>query len=328
MKALIFTLILAFSFSACTVKTPAKPNSNGKTLEVLVVCDKKDFASAIGDTLRAFFMQHQPALNQAEPMFSLANIPMSSFETSDMFKHLRNTILIILNPEKPADFLAKRDAWASNQVVFQFTVPDKETFFTLFQEKRELMKKAFYDKEHTRIIQTFRASENIEISECLQKTFGFKLICPEGFIIRTAKPDFVSVNKETKDYGQNVMVYTYPYTANSFKEEDILKVRNDIAKTYISGPAESSYMTTERQLPVVRAEVNLNGRYAVETRGLWKLEGDFMGGPFVNYVFLDKEKNQIVMIDAFLYSPKKPKRDLMMQLESIVYSIKELRIEN
>jgi hypothetical protein len=313
---------------SCTIEVPSKPNSNGKTCEILVVCDKSEFATATGDTLRAFFMQHRTTLNQMEPLFSLANVPMSAFDKSDMFKHMRNTILIVFNPEKPAQFLVKQDAWASNQIVFQFTAPNKQEFFKLFQEKRELMLKAFYDKERTRIINTFKVSENVEISDRLQKTFGFKLVFPEGFIIRTANPDFMSINKETKDYGQNVMVCTYPYTANSFKQENILKMRNQIAQQYIFGPAEGSYMTTEMALPPISAELNLNGRYAIETRGLWKLEGDFMGGPFVNYVFLDEEKNQIVMIDAFLYSPKKPKRDLLMQLESIAYSIKELKIEN
>jgi hypothetical protein len=117
------------------------------------------------------------------------------------------------------------------------------------------------------------------------------------------------------------MIHTYPYTANSFKQEDILRVRNEIAKQYIFGSLEGSYMTTETLVPPMSVEINLNGRYAVETRGLWKLVGDFMGGPFVNYVFLDEEKNQMVMIDAFLYSPKKGKRDLMIQLEGIAYSI-------
>jgi hypothetical protein len=70
--------------------------------------------------------------------------------------------------------------------------------------------------------------------------------------------------------------------------------------------------------------VNFNGRYAIETRGLWRLVGDFMGGPFVNYVFLDEETNQMVMIDAFLYSPRRSKRDLLMQLEAIAYSIGRL----
>jgi len=51
-----------------------------------------------------------------------------------------------------------------------------------------------------------------------------------------------------------------------------------------------------------------------------------MGGPFVNYVFFDEENNQMVMIDGFVFAPGRGKRDLLLQLEAIAYSID--RIEN
>ncbi|MDR1951087.1 MAG: DUF4837 family protein, partial [Bacteroidales bacterium] len=79
----------------------------------------------------------------------------------------------------------------------------------------------------------------------------------------------------------------------------------------------------ETQLPPISTEINLNGRYAIETRGLWKLVGDFMGGPFVNFVFLDEKTNQMVMIDGFLYAPRIDKRDLLLQLEAIAFSIEK-----
>jgi hypothetical protein len=313
------------------------PGSGGKTLEILVVLDKSDFESAVGDTLRAFFMRPNLALNQAEPLFSLANISWTMFEKTDMFRRMRSIIVINFTSEQSSEpqhevqarqsqFSVRQDVYANNQIVFRFNVPNKEEFFTLFRDKRDLMEKAFYSRERIRIVRTFRMTENVAISERLIKTFGFRLIAPEGFRILTSTPNFVSINKETKHYGQNMMIYTYPYTANSFKQSDIIRVRNEIAQHHISGPLEGSFMTTETQLPPISTEVNLNGRYAIETRGLWKLVGDFMGGPFVNYVFLDEETNQMVMIDGFLYAPQRDKRDLLIQLEAIAYSID--KIEN
>jgi hypothetical protein len=326
MRPLFFTLILAFSLSACKFETPTKPNSGGKTLEVLVVSSKSDFEGEVGDTLRAFFMQPNLALNQAEPMFSLANISWTMFEKTEMFRRMRSIIVINFTPDILPNFSVRQDVWARNQIVFQFDVSDRKEFFMLFQEKRDLMMKSFYSRERNRMIAAFKTTENYIISERLIKIFGFRLIAPEGFRILTSTPNFVSINKETKDYGQNLMIYTYPYTATSFKQSDIIRVRNEIAERYIFGPLEGSFMTTEMLLPPISTEVNLNGRYAIETRGLWKLVGDFMGGPFVNYVFLDEKTNQMVMIDGFLYSPKKGKRDLLMHLESIAFSID--KIEN
>ncbi len=49
-----------------------------------------------------------------------------------------------------------------------------------------------------------------------------------------------------------------------------------------------------------------------------------MGGPFVNYVLVDTALNQVLMMDAYLYSPRKPKRDLLIQLEAIARGLKFL----
>ena len=61
---------------------------------------------------------------------------------------------------------------------------------------------------------------------------------------------------------------------------------------------------------------------AIETRGLWRLFNDYMGGPFVNYCFRDSQGQRLVMIDCFVYSPKQSKRDQLMQLEAVAYGIK------
>ena len=61
--------------------------------------------------------------------------------------------------------------------------------------------------------------------------------------------------------------------------------------------------------------------YAIETRGLWKVENDFMGGPFVGYSFLNPQRSEIFTIIGYVYNPNKNKRDLLRQMESMIYSI-------
>ncbi|MCL2412896.1 MAG: DUF4837 family protein [Bacteroidales bacterium] len=321
MRALFLTIIFAFSLTACNIERSIQPNSGGRTLEVLVVCSRADFEGALGDTLRVALMRPNPSLNQAEPMFTLANVAPNTFERTDMFQRMRSIIIINFTQENLQRFSVRRDVWANNQIIFQFNVPNPETFFTLFRENQELMEQAFFNREHARMISTFRTTESVAITDRLRSTFGFRLIAPDQFRIRTSNPNFVSINRETRHFGQNIMVHSYPFTANSFTQEDIIRVRNEISQRYIFGPIEGSFMTTEYRIPPISREVNLNGRYAIETRGLWRLIGDFMGGPFVNYVFFDEERNQMIMIDGFVYAPGRGKRDLLLQLEAIAYSI-------
>ena len=67
--------------------------------------------------------------------------------------------------------------------------------------------------------------------------------------------------------------------------------------------------------------------YCVETRGCWRTEGDFMGGPFVNYVVLSPDNKQVVMLTGYIYYPSGriktlSKRDLLMQAEGICHSLR------
>jgi hypothetical protein len=109
-----------------------------------------------------------------------------------------------------------------------------------------------------------------------------------------------------------------------FSQENIIALRDELAKKYIPGPTRGSYMGTEHRFGFLSDTVQIGEDKitAVETRGLWRLFNDYMGGPFVNYCFKDNNGQRFVMIDCFVYSPKTSKRDQLMQLESVVYGIK------
>ena len=81
-------------------------------------------------------------------------------------------------------------------------------------------------------------------------------------------------------------------------------------------------MAVERRVEPVSEQITLDGRFCIETRGLWRLIGDFMGGPFVNYTFTSPDNNTLIMLTGYVYSPRKPKRDFLLQAESICHSIK------
>jgi hypothetical protein len=58
----------------------------------------------------------------------------------------------------------------------------------------------------------------------------------------------------------------------------------------------------------------------VETRGLWDIENDFMGGPFISHALIDKTGERVLVLDAFVYHPRADKRNYVRQLEAILYS--------
>ena len=80
-------------------------------------------------------------------------------------------------------------------------------------------------------------------------------------------------------------------------------------------------MQIEPSVPLLFNTFQKDGNYAAELRGLWKIENDFMGGPFVNLSIIDLLKKRVICLDGFVYAPSKNKRNLLRQMEAMIYSV-------
>ena len=147
---------------------------------------------------------------------------------------------------------------------------------------------------------------------------------PSGFYVAKKAPEFMWVRKETQHNSQGMIIYSYDFVDTmSFDRSRILSFRNSMTQEYIPGPTEGSYMVVaEEYSPIISKRTEFDKKFAIETRGLWRLEGDFMGGPFVNYTFVDEKTNKVITIDSYVYAPNAPKRDLMIQMEAIAHSFR------
>ena len=76
------------------------------------------------------------------------------------------------------------------------------------------------------------------------------------------------------------------YTSEEmFSLDSLLKLRTKISKPYILYKPEDleSYMLTETDnFHVFRKKINFKGHYAIELRGLWRVNKYYMGGPFIS----------------------------------------------
>ena len=92
-------------------------------------------------------------------------------------------------------------------------------------------------------------------------------------------------------------------------------------KINIPGAREGMYMATDTMFTNVKP-ISVQGKYALEARGLWRIKGDFMGGPFVSHMRLDTINQRIVVSEVFVYSPDKMKRNLIRQMEASLYTLR------
>ena len=64
--------------------------------------------------------------------------------------------------------------------------------------------------------------------------------------------------------------------------------------------------------------MKFNDINAIESRGLWFVENDYMGGPFISYTIEDKANERLIVVEGFSYSPSSKKRDVVFELEAIL----------
>ncbi len=322
--SLIIASVIFFSCGNSDSSTSRK--SSGKTAELIVATNSEaTWEGVIGDSIRSFFSQDYPILPQSEPMFSLVHIPVNSLTNNKMFRAHHNILIVEIEEKaKESTIEARKDYWSKPQRVVRIVSPSVQDFLNFFDQKKEAILQIFMDSEHARLINTFKSFPARDVIAAVEKKFDYYMAFPGGFYVAKNLPGFMWIRKETQHNSQGMIIYTYDFVDTlAFDKERILTFQNSMTEEYIPGPAEGSYMTIAQEYsPIVSKKIDLNGRFAIKTRGLWRLEGDFMGGPFINYTFVDQRTNKVVTLVVYAYAPNKPKRDLMIQMESIVYSLK------
>lgn len=315
-------LSLVLSISSCKkTKKAMQPGISGNSYEIMAVMNKTLWESTVGDTLRSVFMQDMDGLPQKEPLFSMVNIPLTFFDQE--LKTHRNVLQVVISKKvKKADILFKKNAWARHQMFVKMLAPDAESFYSLLVENKQKLLSLFLGEELKRLKSYYTKYPNSSIYNNLKNNYGYTLSIPKGYNMNVDTTKFVWISSETPKNSRGIIAYSYPYTARKqFEAHNLLRMRNKFLKKYVPGPTKGSYMSTDTITPIAVKQYQYKGHYAYEIRGLWKVENDYMGGPFVNLSILDEENNRIVCVDGYVYAPQDKKRNFIRQVEAIMHTL-------
>ena len=296
-----------------------KKSSSGKTCEVLLAIDKQVNIGATADLLDSILRETQPGLPQPEPRFDVVTVPVSSLHNTQMFQMHRNIIQCDVTPGNPDKLYIGHDKWASPQVMVDVAASNDSSLRALLRQHASTIRRELYLAEHRRMEGAFFRDRNVELMQRFEKKFGFSMIFQQDYRWAREDADFVWIRKETKDFSLGILVHTMPYRDETQLTPEKIDNRLDtMMRREVPGPAEGSYMGTERRLEIDHRQVDYEGiDYCIETRGQWRVFGDFMGGPFVCYSLLSPDHTQVVDILGFVYCPRFDKRDYLMQVEGI-----------
>ena len=319
---LISFILIVLNACTNTDTESLKPLPSGAPGDVVVVMNESFWNAAPGDTLLNAVITPYEALPKEEPMFNVIHITHKGF--NKLLKQQRNIIITkIGKDQKEAKILVKRNLWAKTQLLISILAPTKEDFVSLVDANREKILTLLNETERQRLMDVNKKNLDKKIATLLKEKYHIKLNVPKGYKTDVNTKDFAWLSLEYRDVVQGVFIYTYDYTdENTFTLNYLIEKRNSMLKRNVPGEIEGSYMTTEMLFPPIMNEFNLNEKYTIELQGLWKMQdGIPMGGPFISLIQLDEKRNEIVTVEGFVFAPAHKKRELVRQLESILYSV-------
>jgi len=318
-----FALIVALSFfQSCSNEQVLHQNISGKANELVIVISDESWNGKPGDLLRGTLAQPHIGLPQDEPIFDLVNVPHAGFKK--IFRTTRNIIQTSISStvESPGVTM-KDDVWAYPQATVEIKAKDFQQFEEIFNENSSKILSYFLAAEKKRLTINYSKFYEKLIYNTLNNDFGLTMTVPPGFAIARQVKDLIWFRYETPDISQGIVLYTFPYVSDSTFTLNYLLAKNDsVLEINIPGPTEGSYMTSEKRLDQVFNIFEHNQNYASEMRGLWRLENDFMGGPYISVAELDASNQRVIVAFGYVFAPNKDKRNLLQQVEAMIYTLK------
>jgi len=330
MRKLSLLLISLALFSCTTVERPQKPSATGRSGELLVITPKARWDGVAGEHIRNTFASEVLMLPQPEPQFNLIHIEERAFVK--LFETHRNIFFAEFDPSlERAKIEVSRNVWSYPQRVIRVTAPDNEALERVMENNKQSFIDLYLETERERLINAYRRMINFQARNLVRETFKLDIVVPEGYFVAKHEDNFVWLRQTgtREDLDLGLLITSMPYTDpdRDFAHNVIWQRRDSITRRHIPGTFPDTFMTTYPDIPPVFREINFNGNFAIEGRGLWRVQGDFMGGPFVSITFVDENTGRLINLDGFVYAPKFRKRDYMRQVEGLMHSVRPLATE-
>ena len=317
-KHLVIIFIVFFLQSCEDNKVVYKPESSARINSITVVVDNDSWNNTIGDKIRNLYADEYEGLPQIEERFTLKQMPYEAF--SCFSRSSRN--IIFINKTSNPEFFFEADKYARPQIYLEIKGNSiKSILEQIDKSKKEAINKFTNGEieENKRRILKSPLKDTSAMDD-----FSINMKMPSAYSLYKQDKNFIWYQKQIQKGHSNIIVTQLPSQKNIFdyNTPNLLRLRDSIGKIFLPGRNPESFMISEKEYLPYQKKVSYYGIKMLETRGTWEVKGDFMGGPFLNYLVEDKLNDRVLFIEGFVFAPSKRKRDNIIELEAIIKSLK------
>ena len=310
-KAVIRLLLclLVLLATACNDADTGLPKSTGRPSEVLLV---GDVDSIVAKALTADIV----ALPQPEPMFDVKTNGKGSngSDAQDAINAVsrmeRNIVVVNIDPTLFTRTAVRyeRNVFAAPQIIVYVNSPSSQALKSDIE--RCHIDRLLLQNELTAHAERLKRHHEKGVEDDIKRMFGCSMTIPKGMRVNVRGQQFVWISDNNPTKMSNICLYTS-------------ENRDSVMRINLKGETDSMFMTTVGGSVVTTTGTSRDNMSTTLRRGLWQMQGDAMGGPFMSRT-IHMPHGKTIVAEAFVFAPGEQKRDIMRRLEASVQTLRPL----
>src|SRR5690606_28162890 len=201
--------------------------------------ENEKWEGSIGEALRENLAAPVDGLPQAEPLFSLNQMPPQAF--SGFVR--KNRLFVKVDTGKAADFKVFKDPFAYPQSGILITGMNNQEIIDQINENSDEIIRVFKNTEIRE--KQRRIKKALKDDKKLKEELGISLKFPSAYRYAIELEDFFWIRKDIPKGMMEIIIYEVPMHVIEKDTNiigNIIKMRDSIGQAHIPGPVEGSFM--------------------------------------------------------------------------------------
>ena len=353
MRFLIFLSIIVVFLLSCKnlgnpLVTDYKPKAISRSNDIVVVADPELWNGAVGDTFRYYFESAYPITPSPEPIFYLRFFSPRELTAEPLRRELRTYCILAdisdtlseatqmirgdfgqerFNKILKTDTIQTavgRNKWAQDQLIIYILGKGEEQLTRAIPLQFNSIASKIHEHDAPQIkANAYVMGRQLGLTEKLNKEFGIQVDIPGDYqeALSVKEEKTLWLRKDTRNATLNLIFQKLNYTdISQISVSNTTRLINAFGENVNSDTKGSHLVVNDVDLPILETVKEINGNYTLETRGIWEMENDFMGGPFIAYLIPDSQSKSFYFILSFVYAPGMEKKQFLQEMEVVINS--------
>ena len=310
----------------CRVESsPETRSTAGKDYQVVVLCDNDIWEGDVADAVCDLLEEDIPGLVRPQGYFDIVK-QVSSNEATEFDKKYGIVLSVKVSPSNEApSYKVATNTYAQPQIIITIEASTTAQAVEFIKANTEELREVMTASEREEYLKGAKRKPAKQLMEDFTQATGYTMLIPANF--SKANPADETLTWYIRDY-KNKAQYIFAFNTEYNAEAGVQSVSTDIVNainakfnTIASKDVNGSRMQINTYRDIVADIVEVNNCKLLELRGCWEVSTDYMGGSFTAYTIFDPATSTATVIVFALYAPEDSQRNLMHQLEDLIYTL-------